>query len=168
MKRLAFILLLAGSPCLAQTSSEGIAAVKPVCDDSLAKHVYHPQRLRVIQTCVTVNGVIVDATHARRKDGQRHEADGDNHGWLKPDGAFEWTIIAGNRTAEGGNLVFECVCQYKVTQADAKDACKGFTSKVKIPPPGSYVSITGVLVEDLDHQPIHRELHPVTIIELLP
>jgi hypothetical protein len=150
-----------------QASSRGVEAVKPTCDGTLAVHVYHPQRLKVIQQCVTVNGVLVDATHGRRKDGQRHEADGDNHGWLKPDQAFEWTVIAGNKTAEGGNLVLECVCQYPVTQKDAKSACRGFRSKVKIPAVGSHIAVTGVLVEDLDHQPIHRELHPVSVIEVL-
>ena len=135
------------------------------CDKAIWAHVYHPNRLKVIQQCMTVTGVIVDATHGKRKDGQRHEADSDNHGWLKLDPDFQSLLISGNNAAEDGNMVFECVCQYGTPkQADAKPACKGFKSSVKIPPVGSHVAITGSLVEDEDHQPIHREIHPVTKI----
>ena len=58
----------------------------PTCDDSLWQHVYNPSRLLVQKKCVTVTGTIVDATanqKTHRKDGVRHEPDGDTHGWLK-------------------------------------------------------------------------------------
>lgn len=151
-----FVLLCAPLPCFAQT-----------CDQTPWQHVYHPKRLKVVQRCVQVVGTIVDATHGVRRDGVRHEKDGDPHGWLKLDAAFENLLIAGNRSTQGGNLVYEIVCLFPVTQEDAKAACHNYKSPIKLAPVGCEVRITGSLVEDLDHQPIHREIHPVSSIEVL-
>ena len=101
------------------------------CGDSLWQHVYHPSRLLVQQDCVTVTGVLVDATAGEphhQPDGVRHEPDGDTHGWLRVDSQFASLINPGNRSDEGGNLVFEIVCHYTVTQSDAQPACAGFTT----------------------------------------
>ena len=52
------------------------------CGDSLWQHVYHPSRLLVQQDCITVMGVMVDATAGQAHhwpDGVRHEPDGDTH-----------------------------------------------------------------------------------------
>ena len=108
----------------------------------------HPSRLLVKQDCVTVTGIIVDATANQshpQADGVRHEGDGDTHGWLKVDPQFASLINSGNTSDEGGNLVFELVCHYKVTQADAKPACVGFKDHTTIPPVGTHVAITGTL-----------------------
>lgn len=139
------------------------------CDASLWQHVYNPQRLVVKQDCVSVTGTIVDATATRKhpsKDGVRHEGDGDTHGWLRVDPEFVSLLNDGNRSNEGGNLVFEVICQFRVTQKDAKAVCKKFQSAVKIPPPGTRVRITGTYVEDQEHAK-WREIHPVTSIEVL-
>jgi hypothetical protein len=93
----------------------------------------------------------------------RHEADGDTHGWLKVDSQFENLLNAGNKNAEGGNLVFEIVCKYPVTQADAVQACSNYQNKVTIPPVGSHVRIVGVDVQDTFHAQ-WMEIHPVTSI----
>jgi hypothetical protein len=137
------------------------------CDASLWRHVYHAQRLKVVQECASVTGTIVDASHGRTKDGARHEADGDSHNWLQLDAGQESLLLPGNTETQQGNLVFELICRYRVTQTDAKDACKNFKNPVKLPPVGTHVRITGALIDDLAHKPIHRELHPVTSIEVL-
>jgi hypothetical protein len=137
------------------------------CDETLWSHVYHPTRLVVKQPCATVTGTIVDATAGREPDGVRHEADGDTHGWLKVDAGFEDLLNPGNLNSEGGNLVFEIVCEFKVTQADAKPACNNFTSSVQIPPVGSHVQIVGSYVRDTNHAQ-WMEIHPVTSIKVLP
>jgi hypothetical protein len=80
---------------------------------------------------------------AKKRDGVRHEADGDTHGWLKLDPEFENLLNAGNISDEGGNLVFEIVCRFPVTQADAKSACQNYTNHVTLPPVGSHVRIVG-------------------------
>ena len=143
------------------------AAAAQNCDASLWQHVYNPQRLVVKQQCISVTGTIVDATHGKRRDGLRHEGDGDTHGWLKVDPEFASLLNAGNRSNEGGNLVFEVICQFRVTQKDAVAACKDFKSAVKIPPPGTRVRITGIYVQDQEHAK-WMEIHPVTSIEVLP
>ena len=147
------------TPTTSTTGSTG-------CDDSLWNHVYNPQRLIVKQKCITVTGTIVDATAGKQPDGVRHEADGDTHGWLKLDAGFENLLNAGNKSAEGGNLVFEIVCEFPVTQADAVSACQAFNSPVKIPPIGSHVRIVGSYVQDTNHAK-WMEIHPVSSIAVI-
>lgn len=136
------------------------------CDESLWSHVYHPTRLVVKQPCLTVSGTIVDATSGREPDGVRHEADGDTHGWLKVDPGFEDLLNPGNMNNEGGHLVFEVVCKFVVTQADAKPACAGYTSPISIPLVGSHVQIVGSYVRDTNHAQ-WMEIHPVSSIKVI-
>ena len=136
------------------------------CDKSLAKHIYNPQRLVVQQGCVTVTGTLVDATHGKRKQGCRVEKDGDYHCWLKLDPGQEQYINAKNKKNEGGNLVYEPICQHTVTQPDAISACKGFHQQITIPPIGSHVSITGMAILDTQHG--HKEIHPPSRIDVIP
>jgi hypothetical protein len=137
------------------------------CDASLWSHVYHSQRLIVKQQCIGVTGTIVDATGGKRPDGVRKEKDGDTHGWLKVDSEFQNLLNTGNVGAEGGNLVFEIVCRFPVTQADAKAACQGYTDHVTLPPVGSHVRIVGTYVQDTFHAQ-WMEIHPVTSITVIP
>jgi hypothetical protein len=137
------------------------------CDASLWNHVYHSQRLIVKNQCASVTGTIVDATGGKRPDGVRHEKDGDTHGWLKLDPEFQNLVNAGNVSDEGGNLVFEIVCKFPVTQADAKAACQGYTDHVTLPPVGSHVRIVGTYVQDTFHAQ-WMEIHPVTSITVIP
>jgi hypothetical protein len=112
--------------------------------------------------------VIVDATansaHPRR-DGVRKETDGDTHSWLRVDPAFENLINDGNRSDEGGNLVFEIVCFWRPSQADAKPACLDYRSGLTLPPGGTHVAITGTFVRDTEHAQ-WNEIHPVSRIEI--
>jgi hypothetical protein len=138
------------------------------CGDGLWQHVYHPSRLLVKLDCITVTGTIVDATAHQshhQADGVRHEGDGDTHGWLQVDPQFANLINAGNTSDEEGNLVFELVCHYTVTQADAKPACAGFTDHTTIPPAGTHVAIRGTFVQEKNHKK-WNEIHPVTSIKV--
>src|SRR5258708_436101 len=152
-------------------SSKPALAMTPVpasqCDDSLWTHVYHPSRLIVKQQCIAVTGTFVDATNGSEPDGVRHEADGDTHGWLKLDSQFQNLLNAGNISAERGNLVFEIVCKFPVTQPDAKTACQGFTNQVNLPAVSSHVRIVGSLVQDTFHAQ-WMEIHPVSSITVIP
>jgi hypothetical protein len=140
----------------------------PACSkhDAFWAHVYKPERLAVQEECVSVTGTIVDATAGKRKDGVRHEPDGDTHGWLKLDSGQTKFLNAGNRSHEGGNLVFEVVCAFPVSQEDAVEACQSYKNLVKIPPVGSHVRITGTWVKDDNHAKWF-EIHPVFSIEVL-
>lgn len=137
------------------------------CDATLWTHVYHPQRLIVKNQCAVVTGTIVDATNGKKHDGVRHEADGDTHGWLKPDPEFASLLNAGNISDEGGNLVFEIVCRFPVTQSDAQTACQNYTDHVTLPSVGSHVRIVGTYVQDTFHAK-WMEIHPVTSITVIP
>ncbi len=137
------------------------------CDASLWNHVYHSQRLIVKQQCISVTGTIVDATAGKEPDGVRHEKDGDTHGWLKVDPEFQNLLNAGNLSDEAGNLVFEIVCRFPVTQADAKAACQGYTDHVNLPSVGSHVRTVGIYVQDSFHAQ-WMEIHPVTSITVVP
>lgn len=137
------------------------------CDDSLwKKHIYHSYRLQVDNPCTVATGVIVDATHGKNKDGCRHEADGDGHCWLKLDPGQEQFLNQGNLDKQEGNLVFEPICRYRVTQEDAKAACKNYKQPLVIPPVGTHVRMVGAAVTDLQHG--HKEFHPVWSITVLP
>ena len=107
----------------------------------------------------------MDATNGKEPGGVRHEGDGDTHGWLKVDSQFQNLLNAGNNNAEGGNLVFEIICKFPVTQADAKSACSNYQNKVNLPPIGSHVRIVGVYVQDTFHAQ-WMEIHPVTSISV--
>jgi len=149
------------------TAADVAAATGAPCDANLWNNVYHPQRLIVQKQCTAVTGTIVDATNGKQSDGVRHEADGDTHGWLKVDPQFQDLLNAGNLSAEGGNLVFEIVCRFPVTQVDAKAACQGYTDTVKLPAVGSHVRIVGTYVQDTFHAQ-WMEIHPVTSISVIP
>jgi hypothetical protein len=140
------------------------------CDASISAHVYHPTRLIVKQECIAVTGTIVDATATQSKhqpDGTRHEPDGDTHGWLKVDAGFENLLNSGNTNDEDGNLVFEIICRFPITQTDAKAACQGYTDQISLPPVGSHVRIVGRYVQDTFHGQ-WNEIHPVTSITVIP
>jgi len=137
------------------------------CNADLWNHVYHSQRLTVIEPCTSVTGTIVDATAGKRPDGVHHEKDGDTHGWLKLDPPYANLLNAGNQSNEGGNLVFEIICRFPVTQADAKSACAGFADAIAIPAVGSHVRIVGSYVQDTFHAQ-WMEIHPVTSITVIP
>src|ERR1051326_5520125 len=118
------------------------------------KHVYHPDRLVTQKGCITVTGKVTKKIV---------EKDGDIHIRLKLDpGQGADLINARNKSAQGGALVFEPICMHKITQADAKPACKNFHQKITIPNKGDRVSITGMHVLDTDPGHGWMEIHPVT------
>jgi hypothetical protein len=114
-------------------------------------HVYHPYRLRLLDPCRTVTGVIA---------GVRSEADGDYHVRLTLDPQFSSMLSAANTSGQHGDLVLEPICQHSVTQADAMGPCSGGVAEVPIPPVGTHVAATGAYVFDEDHGG-WAELHPL-------
>jgi hypothetical protein len=160
---------IAGGPTpSAAAPSAAPSSASTGCDTTLWNHVYHPDRLIVKQKCISVTGTIVDATNGKRSDGVRKEADGDTHGWLKVDPQFKKLLNAGNMSNEGGNLVFEIVCKFSVSQADAKASCPtSYHTPVILPAVGSHVRIVGSYVQDNNHAK-WMEVHPVSTIEVAP
>src|SRR2546421_11584867 len=92
-------------------SLASISASGQTCDESLMKHVYHPDRLVVKKGCITVTGKIIKKIV---------EKDGDIHIRLKLDPGQDADLInSRNKSAQQGALVFEPICVAKVTQASA-------------------------------------------------
>lgn len=118
-------------------------------------HVYNPDRLQVIQPCLSVTGTI---------DFIRHEQDGDYHIGLRVDPQYANLPNQCNSTclngAEHGDLVVEPVCMTSPTQADAVSSCQGYQNTIVIPPVGTHVEMTGAYVLDKDHG--WTEIHPLS------
>ena len=137
------------------------AAAKPLattgCDDSLWQHVYHPQRLVVVEKCISVTGTV----HHGKK-----EPDGDEHIQVLVDSSFSGLLNDKNNSAQQGSLVIEPICQNAVTQTDAMAACRDFHSDVDIPKKGARVRVLGSYVWDTESGHGWMEIHPVTKIDV--
>lgn len=117
-------------------------------------HVYHPDRLQVLASCVSLSASVQSI---------RHEADGDWHVLLQPDAGDldprggRW-INGVNVSEEHGYLVAEPVCVGSITQGDAVAACQGYHNPTPLPTVGEHVRVSGPWVLDLDHG--WNEIHP--------
>jgi hypothetical protein len=134
------------------------------CDASLWSHVYHGRyaraqdRLRVIKPCVTITGMIVNATP---------EADGDFH--IRVDVDDKSLLNSRNLSGQHGYLVVEPVCENPVTQVDTGEegVCDGFAQRAFTKNMNHHrASITGAYVQDMEHG--WNEIHPVTSIRIIP
>lgn len=121
------------------------------CDPKLWDHVYDPTRLKVMDQCRTVTGIIEESNA---------DADGDQHMLLKLDVPYENMLTKVNRKKKNGYLVIEAVCINKITKAKVGDACKGYVNHVQLPRVGDRVKVTGSYV--LDTHNGWAEIHPIT------
>ena len=125
------------------------------CDQSLWRHVYDPDRLKVIEPCTAVEGRVVSLSRG---------ADGDLHIALEPD--QESVLNLFNAVHGGSHLALEVICEHTATKPSAAAACAAFTSRVAFPAAGQRVRATGSYVTDRDNG--WNEIHPVSRIETLP
>jgi hypothetical protein len=132
------------------------------CDMSLWPHVYHGRfpsaegRLHILDPCVTVSGVIMNA---------RREKDGDWHVQLDLDPEFSSLLNQANLERQQGYLVLEPICSNPVTQHDTLDesVCEDFSQSIfDTDLLGKRVAVTGAYVVDMEHG--WTEIHPVTSI----
>lgn len=126
-----------------------------VCDSSLWEHVYHPERLPVIEECKVVEGAV---TSIRKED------DGDLHIRLAVED--QTLLTQKNFSDQDGELVVELICVNPPRGADALAACYGFAQDLPVPNLGDRVRVTGAYVLDKQHG--WTEIHPVTHLEILP
>ncbi len=129
------------------------------CNQDIWKFVYHPQRLKVIEPCKRITGTLVNYVM---------EADGDFHGRI--DVQDKTLINNDNVIGQHGYLVIEGICQGKITQADAKDPCQGYTTpKFNLKPLlGKKVEVIGSYIQDKEHNKGSGgwlEIHPVLSIQ---
>jgi hypothetical protein len=135
----------------------GKAAVKlPAadCNADLWKHVYEPERLRVIEACTAVEGRVVSVHQAQ---------DGDLHIGLDPDQKSVLNLL--NVIHARRNLIVEAVCDHPTTSSEPRTACAGFTSPIMVPKIGDRIRATGSYVTDRENG--WNEIHPVSKIEIL-
>jgi hypothetical protein len=127
------------------------------CDQTLWNHVYHPERLQIVDQCKTVSGTVDSITI---------EKDGGSRILLKPDPLYDNLTNQVNEKMMNGDLVVEAICQNPVIQPNAIDACANFHQKINMPPVGTAISATGSYVLD---QPGggYAEIAPVTSILLV-
>ena len=126
---------------------------------ALKAHIYNPERLVPTEKgCITVTGKILAKVQ---------EDDGDVHYRLRLDrGQGAGLINSKNNTKNFKRfLVFEPICIGKVTQQDAKAACRRFHQRITLPNKGDRVSVTGLHMLDKQHGWL--EIHPVVKITIL-
>lgn len=124
------------------------------CNADLWKHVYQPERLKVIEPCTAVEGLVSTVHRA---------ADGDLHIGLDPDKKSVLNLI--NVMHAQRTLIVEVVCDHSSTKSEPAATCQGFTSTVTAPNVGARIRVTGAYVTDRDNG--WNEIHPVTRIEVL-
>ena len=154
---LGVLLALAALFIAAALRYPGKAAVKlpPAdCNADLWKHVYSPERLRVLEPCTAVEGRVASVHRA---------ADGDLHIGLDPEQKSFLNLT--NVIHAQRRLIVEAVCDHPSVKSRAEPACQGFVSTIAAPNIGDRVRVTGVYVTDLDNG--WNEIHPVTRIETL-
>ncbi|HEV2461629.1 MAG TPA: hypothetical protein VGS80_25010 [Ktedonobacterales bacterium] len=115
------------------------------------QYVYHPVRLRILQSCIRVSGVV---------RASRLENDGDMHLQLELDPAYQHLLEPANNL-EQGDMVIEPVCVGMPLQPDALDACAADGHPLaSLPAIGQHVWMEGRYVLDLEHGS-WAELHPL-------
>ncbi len=124
------------------------------CKTTLWKQVYNPSRLEIIDSCITVTGII---------EASKSEDDGDQHLLLKLDAGQEDLLNKRNLKKKMDNLVLEVVCANKTKDKKAKKACKGYINNIQLQPIGTHVKITGSYVIDSNNG--WAEIHPVMKME---
>jgi hypothetical protein len=139
-----------------ETSLAARAATTGGCNAELWDHVYHKTRLHIVHGCIAVTGTI---RHIKR------EADGDKHIQLAVDPEFSKLLNERNKTAQGGTLIVEAICEAPSNQDAAEIACRDFHSPVTVPKAGSRVRVIGSYV--LDKATGWMEIHPVSSIQVL-
>ncbi len=150
--------ILATPACGGSGSSPTTAvAAQPQCNPSLWNNVYDPTRLKVMASCMTVTGTIIN---------QHASDDGDIDMEFALDPQFANLLNSGNVSKLSGNLNIEAICQAPI-QPDtpaAVPACQGLPSLIVLPPVGTHVQVTGSYVLDTNHG--WMEIHPISVIEV--
>lgn len=126
------------------------------CDSSKWLHVYHPDRLQVLNPCKMVTGTIIE---------RNADEDGDEHLLLKLDNGQEQLLQKKNYTKKEGALVVEVVCVNNITRKRAMGACDGYVNGVLLPDVDDRVRVTGSYVVDTHNG--WTEIHPASKIEKL-
>jgi hypothetical protein len=153
------IALFALAPACGGSSSNPTpaAVVQPQCDPSLWNNVYDPTRLKVMTSCVTVTGTIIN---------QHASDDGDIDMEFALDPQFANLLNSANLAKLSGNLNIEAICQAPILPdtPQAVPACRGLPRLLTLPPVGAHAQVTGSYVLDTNHG--WMEIHPISVIDV--
>jgi hypothetical protein len=142
-------------------SVDSAATSSDECDQSLWNYIAHPARLKVLDPCVKVRG-IVTLVH--------FPPDGDTVFALKLDPQYKNMVNKANFNPKmKGGIWVELICQRPNKSHDAvhKGDCENFNGpKFLTPKVGQYLSVTGSHVQD-NGEDGHLEVHPTTSITKL-
>ena len=150
----AFLVYRALQPVQISGPAESAQSNAAQCDQSLWNHIYNPDRLRVLDPCISVIGTVEEI---------RKEADGDYHIRFRLDQQFESLLNEKNISHQDGDLVLELICQGRVRQSDAVDSCNQYGGPYFEPEVGQRYLVWGSYVHDSQHG--WNELHPVTSMQ---
>jgi hypothetical protein len=131
-----------------------------VCNSDINNFVYNPTRLKVIQECITVTGIL---------DLARAEKDGDYHMLVKLDAPYANLTNSLNDAKFNGDLVVEPICQNTPSQQDAIDPCSPYNgpnfviSSIAL---GTHLQLTGRYVLDMKHGG-WAEIHPLDSVTVM-
>ena len=136
-----------------------LAEQSVLCDDALWAPVYQRDRLRVLDACRAVSGIVADVGI---------ESDGDLVMELIPDPQFVAILRPGNESNPDahGHLIVEVPCQGPTSEPAPRAACSTFAgAKIPVPPVGAHLAAAAHWVEDLNHS-AWGELHGARILML--
>jgi hypothetical protein len=128
------------------------------CDQSLWSYIAHPARLKVLNLCVTITG-IVTLVH--------FPPDGDTVFALKLDPQYKNMVNKANFNPKTkGGMWVELICQRqnKSHESVHKGDCENYDGpKFPSPKVGEYLRVTGSHVQD-NREGGHLEIHPTASI----
>jgi len=131
------------------------------CDSRLWQFINPSERLKMVQECVTVTGV-VDSKATVIAPGE-HE--GSYQFLLKPDPDYQDMVDGGlNVVLQHGDLVIQMVCARPNIKSEAAASCEGYSNSMPIPEVGQHIQVTGSFV----YNPVFlgkfgwNEIHPVS------
>ena len=135
-----------------RTTPARLGASNCIDPANITSHVYNPDRLQLVSSCITASGIVYAL---------RSEADGDYHVILHLDSAYSNLTNAANDQYQNGDLVLEIVCATSpITQQDAVSACQNYSNRITVPAMGQHIIVSGPYVLDNDHSG-WAEIHPV-------
>ena len=147
----------------ASSNKVSIVQANSECDISLWKFIPTPSRLKVVNPCMSITG-IVDVIRL-------HPPDGDTNLGIKLDSQYRALLTKANFSSKliHGDMWVEMICQHKNTSDNPvkKGGCKGYDGPhFIVPKKGQHVNVTGSYVLDI-REGGHAEIHPVSSIKLI-
>lgn len=126
------------------------------CNYNIWSHVYNPDRLKILDSCVMVSGVIIESSP---------DGDGDQHMLLKLDPGQQNLLSSPNSKLNRDVIIIEAICVNNISKNKVGNACDGYVNNVDLPKLKDHVQVTGSYV--IDSHNGWGEIHPISKIDLI-